>query len=75
MFNMSITTGKDGRHDHVEIDVVAKYINPRLCEFHEYRGIRRPLTTYSLAEFLPHMVDQNNYSFSLAFGEDRKSVV
>lgn len=33
MFNMTATTGRVGRHDHVEIDVVAKYINPRLTQF------------------------------------------
>ena len=27
---MTVVSGKEGRHDHVEIDVVAKYINPRL---------------------------------------------
>jgi hypothetical protein len=32
MFNMTVTSGKAGRHDHVEIDVVAKYINPKLSE-------------------------------------------
>lgn len=29
---MSFTTGPVGKHDHVEIDVVAKYINPRLSQ-------------------------------------------
>ncbi|KAF2201396.1 cytochrome P450 monooxygenase-like protein [Delitschia confertaspora ATCC 74209] len=32
MFNMTVTTGKAGRHDIVEIDVVATYINPRLSQ-------------------------------------------
>jgi aspirochlorine biosynthesis cytochrome P450 monooxygenase len=33
MFNMTITSGLAGRHDEIEIEVVAKYINPRLAAF------------------------------------------
>ncbi|MCJ1396703.1 hypothetical protein MMC18_009595 [Xylographa bjoerkii] len=36
MFNMSVTSGKKGRHDHVEIDVVARYLNPRLSIFFQH---------------------------------------
>ncbi|KAF4636602.1 hypothetical protein G7Y89_g1492 [Cudoniella acicularis] len=60
MFNMTITSGEDGRHDHVEIDVVAKYINPRLrwkafstyelCSGLVYRHTARVLVGKELAQ-------------------------
>ena len=70
MFNMSFEIGPEGKHDHVEIDVVARYINPRLSE-QAITVVKTQLLLNSphLAQFLPHMVKQTDYAFDLELGD------
>lgn len=76
MFNMTTTSGKEGRHDHVEIDVVGKYINARLSKSLHETCVARQLTLMGrLAQFHPFMVSQTDYAFELIVGPEPSKFV
>jgi cytochrome P450 len=77
MFNMTATTGTAGRHDTVEIEVVAKYINPRLSALLPHMVAQ---TQFAFDHVVGNAVSWKkfstaNFAFDLVFAETARVLV